>query len=185
MNGHGSPPLTGRCGRRSYRQLLWLLAIWFCALPFSSVLAEPTSVRVRFEWSDPEPRIWMGYVEMEGGQFSDFRVLGLDADQPGAYVLEHQRVRVWPRFATQRSGFETLVSGELDDVIRLRLRPESNSTVTESVDVTLRELLQQDVTRTGVVEGHRLTIRRAPGDKIRVGFPQNHMIFSPWRASSS
>ena len=177
MNGQGRPP-SPRCFRHVIQRLTLLLSAWIFA-PLPSVLAEPASVRLRFEWAGEEPTIWIGSVAIDGGMFTDFRILGLDADQPGAYVNEGERVRIWPRFATQAAGFEAMVSGELDDVIRIRLTPESDPESTESVDITVRELLHEDFDRRGLANGHRLTIRRAPGDEIRIRFPQDHMIFAP------
>lgn len=176
MNGQGSPKSWLALCNLTRHFVLGLVMCCCCAL--SQLSAEVTSVRVRFEWSGPEPDLWIGSIGIPGGSISDFRVLGLDPDQPGAYVNQGERVLVFPRFATSSSGFEAMVSGELTDVIHVALAAESDRTQGVTFDINIADILAGDIERE-LGRGHKLIIRRAIGDELRIRFPSDSMVFAP------
>ena len=176
MTGQGSPTSAIAFGARLWR-VLAIGTLWLCTLG-GTLGAEPTSVRVRFEWSGPEPALLVGSFRLSGGQFSEFRLLGLDADQPGAFVNQGEQILVSPRFSTRSSGFEALLTGELDDVLRIALSAESEQAPREPISISLADILQGE-SQWHLDQDQLLKIRRAAGDEIRVSFPGDVLVFEP------
>jgi len=176
MNGQGRPQSTSTLWYRTLRLIAGLVLLVSCAPTVCH--AAPTNIRIRVEWGGSESKLWRGSVAIPGGQFSDLRLLSVDADQSGAYVNEGERILIYPRFANEFSGFETIVTGSPDDVVQVSLTSDLDSSKPQPFEISIAQLIEKDF-ETKLDGGAKLTIKRCESDGIRIRFPGDSMVFSP------
>ena len=145
MNGQGSPPRASNlrfsildrflavCAQlfwhRSLGSWLNLRSAPVLILVFSCLLGRncnqthgaETNLRVRIYWGGVDEKLWRGRISIPNGKFSDLRLLGIDGDQPGAYVNRGDTILISPRYESSYVGFEATVTGDLENELRLSL----------------------------------------------------------------
>ena len=171
MYGQGSPPK-----RRVLRHLRVLLGIALIAP--CAVGAEPLGPRVRIVWGGGESRLWQGAISLSGGTISDLRVLGLEADQTGAFVRKGRgHLLVQPRMAHRYAGIEVRLSGADDAILRVALTPDRDSQAASEYEIAIGALKRSDQQVELDDKQNVLRISRAPGDDLQVRFERDSMVF--------
>lgn len=191
MNGQGSPnserarPGTGRARILRFHQELWmLLCCACCCFPLNIAAQEvteshsPITMRLQIEWGGAEARLWRGSISVAGGELSDLRLLGLDADQPGSFVGDKSRIRIEPRFSNRYSGVEVTVSAMSSSAVEIHLEQDAKTGSSSPIRIPLSELIGGPRTHE-LADGFRLRVARTVGDQLRVRVNRDSMVFSP------
>ncbi len=182
MTGQGRPRASrALAALRAGPGLRWAVqAVLALALVISARGAAAESVlRLRIAWGGGVARNWEGNVRLSEGQLSDLIALGIETDEPGSIWLDDRQVSVHPPSPRAYDGFD--VSVRADAAARLVVDLASNSKDVEPlhVELALRDLLAGTHTSTMDSTGNRLLITRSPGDKLRVKFARDALVFAP------
>ncbi len=191
MVGQGSPGILSRIAHAvlsrvpcALRRLCPILVgVIVCALVTASdaAAADPT-VLLRFSWGgDPSiARQWRGQISVDKGSAIFVRALGTDADEPGSVWTDGDHVEFRARSPKLIDGAEVEISAPLDAILSVNLGDAlRNDAPISSTKITISELLDRPFTKSIDKAGDRLTIRRAPGDQLRVTFNRDNLIFAP------
>lgn len=178
MTGHGRPPLP---------LVLLTAALWGAVAGSSSAQGDtpaspPLTARLRIEWGGGEPRSFGGRVSSTGGKLSDIVALGMESDEPGSIRLQDGAAIIEPRSTRTYDGFNVTVAADAAGQLELDLASTSpaGAEVRKNVRFTLAEVLQQTVvTDWPEAGGSRISVRRAPGDRLQVDLDRKHVIFTP------
>ena len=135
MNGQGRPipRLAPSWTWWPARIMLWFVAFCYCA----NTYANPESFRLHILWGGEQPRLWHGSISLSKGAFSELKLLGLDADQPGSLIIEGGSIRVAPRRSHRFDGLEVLATAPEDDVLRIELTPDNDAEATRRLEIPL------------------------------------------------
>lgn len=137
------------------------------------------NLRLQLAWGGPTHRLWRGVVHLPGGQFEDVRLLGLDLDQPGAFVVQQDRILVEPRRASQYSGLEvTVIANSRDDVMEFVLVSDQPDEVDQIIRIPIETLIEEGYAQS-LGKDQKLRIARAAGDTLRVRFSKPSLVFEP------
>src|ERR1700686_431217 len=100
MVGQGRPNTSPT----PFAKLAGLKVAWMCHLALAVQLALATvagavdsTMRVRIAWGGGAERQWQGTVRLSSGTFSDLRLLGTDADEPGSIWIDDDRIVIAQR----------------------------------------------------------------------------------------
>ncbi|HID21357.1 MAG TPA: hypothetical protein EYP14_03035, partial [Planctomycetaceae bacterium] len=133
------------------------------------------TVRLRFEWGNPQPQQWHGLLEMDAkGRFSRLRSLSLEADSEATIGTNGQTAWISRRFSRIYDGFDVDVTAPVDTRLILTLQTEQ---VDQRFETTVWEVCRAGVTFS-MADGGRLVIRRAPGDALRVRMDRPHLVYA-------
>jgi len=197
MIGHGSPtplhpPRAGfraPAARRAPPPPLrrgFALGLGLMLLVWAQAAAQET-MRVRVAWGGGRERLWEGAIWLSEGALSQPKPLGIEADEPGALWLElnepqtANRLLIRQRSARAYDAVEVLLAGPLTATLNVRLKAADDAADPISAEIPLG-LLVDEVHNSALDEqGNRLLVRRAPGDRLRVAFARDHLIFTPGR----
>ncbi len=162
--------------------------------------AEEGSIRLRLDWGGADEQLWQGVIAVSQGTLSEPSPLGIEADEPGSMWLDRG-----PLFAAPAAGNTQPQSTgpEMDQLVIRQRSPRTYDGVDVSVAApwdakllialwTLRAQsepkwitipLADLVSHSQVVQlddlGNRLSVRRAPGDMLRVRLERDFLVFSP------
>ncbi len=136
-------------------------------------------LRLRFEWAGQTPQRWNGLVRLGEGVFRDVQSVGMRADEPSSIVLSRNQVHVFPRSPGTYDGFDVSVRAPIDARLFINLDPIDQSMPSPNLELPISKLIdgydESKLERTD----HRLFVRRAPGDKLRVRLRRPSLVFSP------
>jgi len=187
MVGQGSPhtaPATSQrfVGRRScaiFRLLPGL--VYLCALfvTQSFVAAQDTDLRLRIAWGGGESRQWRAVISVSEGEFSEPVPLGLEADVPGSIEVLGNQVRLTQRSPRTYDGIDILVNASLDATLSVVLSPRDHKTEPYRESIKLSKLIKEYHTAPIDDRKNTLLVRRAPGDRLRLLFNRDHLVFWP------
>ena len=135
-------------------------------------------LRVQIAWGGNETILWRGEIRCDGGKFSNVRLLGLDADQPGSFVIDDSKIRIEPRFSNRYSGLEVTVSAPANASLDLSLKPDIELKDRSTVTIPLAQLSTESRT-IDLGNSHRIRVGRVAGDRLRVRLNRQRMVFSP------
>jgi hypothetical protein len=164
------------------------------------VAAGEESIRLRIDWGGAQEELWQGVIAISQGTLSGPSPLGIEADEPGSMWLDRG-----PLFAAPAAGqTPTQSTGpEMDQLVIRQRSPRTYDGVDVSVTAPLKAKLlialwksrgrsepkwitipvAELVSQPQVVQlddrGNRLSVRRAPGDKLRVAWEHDSLVFSP------
>jgi hypothetical protein len=178
MTGHGRPPLL---------LVLLTAALWGAAAGSSSAQGDtpaspPLTARLRIEWGGGEPRSFQGRIVASAGKLSDIVPLGMEPDEPGSIRLQDGAAIIEPRSTRTYDGFDVTVAADMTGELQLDLASTSptGAEVRKTARFKLAEVLQQTaVTDWPEAGGSRISVRRAPGDRLQVGLDRKHVLFTP------
>lgn len=204
MIGQGSPTARTLHGVRGIRKIITTLSALFalallCAAPDGGAAAHAQeqataqTFLLRFEWGGPRRVQWSGSISVDRGRFHDPAPLGMEADAPGSVTVENGQLVVAPRSGRRYDGVDVSVTAEPDAEITVRLVPVSTPDsaaaappntnesphTNKPVVIPLSQLLNQSHSDALDENGSQLVARRAPGDRLRVSFQREHLIFDP------
>jgi len=184
MFGQGRPRPPSRAPiALSRRAALWIrnsaLVLLFIVGAIDCALGEEITLRLRIAWGGGPERTWHGSLALDEGEFADLQTLGVEADEPGSVWLAAKN-RVQFRQPTQRSydGLDVTVRGESEARLVIELSGDGQQQP-RRVDLSLGELVSGSHGSDLDAEGNRLSVARAPGDRLRVDFEREHLVFAP------
>jgi hypothetical protein len=166
---------------------VWPAALCVCALlaiallsNSASVSAEETNMRLRVAWGGGESRQWRGTISISEGTLSELVPLGLEADEPGSIYLEQGKVVVNERSPRNYDGVDLLVTAALDATLFVDLTPVDPLTPPAGrIQIPLTSLVTEFQNEALDKQGNRLLVRRSPGDRLRVKFNRDSLVFAP------
>ncbi len=190
MIGQGRPNASRTPFARFARPMPWLArsalvrlcaaAIALCSVGVAAprARAAENSFQLRIAWGNGAERIWQGTIRLTHGKFSDLRALGIEADEPGSIWLDAEGIEIRQRSLRAYDGVDVTVTAELDDqlVISLSSDPE---TAAKPIEIPLRSIASQSHSSTLDETGNRLLVSRSAGDRLRIQFDRDNLVFSP------
>lgn len=149
-------------------------------LPCSAALAEgEISLRLRIAWGGGTPRSWHGTISLPGGTLAEFAPLGMEADVPGSMRLIDGAVHV-ARLGTRAfDGLDLLVTGPPESKLAIELVPDGRDAKPQRLEFKLATALDDVHNLALDDQQNRLIARRTPGDKLRVEFKRDSLVFEP------
>lgn len=152
------------------------------SLPAESVVPSAElsrQVNVQIAWGGTTAEPWRGSIELSDGQFSNMRLLGLDADQPGSFVAlpDKRRILISPRFPNRYSGLELTASGDLDDTIKVEIWKGTEKP--RPLIISLGDLQAGKGQTVQLEDGQSLRMARSAGDELQVRFHRDSLVFTP------
>ncbi len=215
MNGQGRPILVraaglpGQCrGAPTLRGLQLLFVVLFVVLfsfaGHSAIDAQEPSdlfdIRLRIDWGATVPLKWHGQIEMDGkGLIRDPRSLGIGRYVPGNKWFESpQLLRFQSVEATSYDGMDlSVIEAAADAKLVIRVTSREHPEQSKVFEYTIRDLVAGQISEdlfatddeSDLPKGS-LVVRRAPGDPLRLRFPNGPMIFGtsksvPWGIAPS
>ena len=186
MLGHGSPLtgslwLTEECsGHFDLIRLPMLAAFVLAALSSPLVAADgEVDVRLQIVWGGEQRRVVQGDVFLSHGRLGEVQRLGLEADLPGTLEVHATHASFRERTATSFDGLALRVQSNADATLTVRLSAGTEAPQTFRINVS-------DFLNDGSFHfnaplegGHRLVVRRSPGDQLRVHVERDALVFSP------
>ena len=149
---------------------------------------QPPTMRLRITFGGGQARIWTGWVTLSEGQFSNPQLLGLEPDEPGSMAMGVRLIQIRQPSPRSYDGLDIDVHAALDAVLRFRLAPADAPNDHRTFDIQLSDLID-GVHPSGEPEasrlddkGNRLVVSRAPGDRLRVMYQRDSLIFRPGEA---
>jgi len=197
MTGHGRPHAlhpsrTYKVPRfvGAWRKLACLsvapVLLILLILPPGTVAAQSPSasiddlqLQLRIAWGGGDNRQWRGEIRINSGRFLGYTPLGLEADEPGSMVFSPQQIKIEQRSPRIYDGLDLAVIAPRDAVITVRLTPLDDPTAVQVSEVTLASLLDSMHQSPLDSSNNRLLVRRAPGDRLRLHFARESLIFRP------
>ncbi|MDA1048883.1 MAG: family 10 glycosylhydrolase [Planctomycetota bacterium] len=202
MVGHGSPqkapkPTATSC--RTVPQGLWRclaelidrprIALALCAVFLLGLCQSDTNaigaeldLRLRITWGEVTQRHWNGLLQLSDGTFSEIRRLGLEANAPTAVTNLGGSLRIWQPSPVFFDGIDVRVLASDTATLTIVLQPDRNTNEEETVTLSLADFagnLKHSTTSRLDDQQNRLTVRRAPGDHLRVTTDRDSFVFSP------
>lgn len=190
MVGQGSPNASPEQGRslfgRGMRIIGRLATVMIVVCAAAPAWAQEVDLKLRASWSISAPRQFHATLSISEGQLLDLETIGMGADTPGSIYLEKEaegvarRVFVIEPGPQAFDGFDVTVRAPGDAVVRLEFTSaDGDRTVFAPIETTVSQLLEASVSDSlGDNEGH-CSLRRAPGDRLRVEFDRDHLVFAP------
>ena len=181
MAGQGRP----RASHAPFALWAWAVPWLSCAalmvlpcLSAARAIAAETSLQVRIAWGGGAERVWQGTIALSEGRFSQLLPLGIEADEPGSIWLADGRIEVRQRSLRAYDGVDVLVTADLDERLVVSLTDEAGKP-TKPIEIPLRQLVHQPYNGTLDTAGNRILISRSPGDRLRIRFDRENLIFAP------
>jgi hypothetical protein len=154
-----------------------VIVLWgACA---SSALAADASMRLRIAWGGGAERQWKGTVRASDGTLTEPQALGVEADEPGSIWEADGQIFVRERSPRAYNGVDVLVTATSDSKLSVALAPLTASEDASPIEIRLSEVVGESFSSQLDPQGNRLLVMRSPGDKLRVRFDRNSLVFSP------
>ena len=150
-----------------------------CLLLGSGGIAEAETLRLRVSWGGGEERQWHGTIAVRNGTVSEPQPLGMEADEAGSMWVEQGQLIVAQRSPRGYDGVELLVEAALQSSLVVSLSSSPNDTQGPAREISLAELTQNEFNPNLDDHGNRLSVRRAPGDQLRVRLNERSLVFAP------
>jgi hypothetical protein len=157
---------------------------WGLPRPAASAAEE---IRIRFTWGGGTAKRWDARAGIsDGGQLTDGRSLGLQADAPGSvFRSDDGRGAVWhvqPRIPRSFDALEITATADVEAVLTLELIADRDPLTRKVFEIPFRQLITEGFAAELDTTGNRVTARRAPGDKLRTFSDHDGVLFQPGEA---
>lgn len=196
MVGQGSPekapePTASRRMRHNLAKLICQsrIAFAFCALSLCSLyqggdraLGDELDLRLRITWGEVTQHHWNGILQLSDGSFSEVRRLGLEANAPTSVVNQGGALTIWQPSPVVFDGIDVRVAASDTATLTIVLQRDRDPESEETITLKLADFagnLKHTATSLLDSENNRLTVRRAPGDHLRVVSDRESFVFSP------
>lgn len=144
-------------------------------------------MRLRIEWGGGAARPYTGTIEVVGTDGQSGEVvgahtpLGLEVDAPGAMYVEQGRLCVEPRSPRVYDGVDIGVQGPADGKLLITLSTGvPGEPAPTRIEVPLKAVLHDTFhAQLGDVGANRISVRRKPGDRLRVMHNNASLIYKP------
>lgn len=194
MAGHGRPRSglrapARRQPKRTRNLGLVRVALWHFVLSLSASLlfaatsfADELDLRLRVTWGGGEARAWRGSLVARDGQLFQPKCLGSEADVADEFVLERDTLRFIQPIPMTSDGFDVQVVGTDETILEFELVPADRPESKKTAKIKLADYVQAArISHQDPLDdrGNKLHVQRAPGDRLRVTFERDALIFSP------
>ncbi len=152
-----------------------------CACGLGPVSGEEINLRLQIDWQSPKAKTWEGRVSIDQGQFSGMELLGFDAATPGSVILRRLHLLVHQTAKQKYNGAIVSVTGDEQATLRFEFIA-GGETKASVFSIGLKSLVDlTDRAKSFEVDsaGSRISVRRVPGDQIRVALNRPNLVFSP------
>src|SRR5580704_5516291 len=175
---------AGGCARA--RRWLALKAVLFvgCAVFLSAAPLDQTHrpVRVRFEWRSEKPECWAGVLETSQGSVADVASLGVAGDEAGTLWADGKCLWLGRRNASNRDGFELTVIAPPSAHLSFTLQAPGARGQRQRFECLLADLEGDRKCLSAKSAAWQLSVRRAPGDALRIVVDRANLIYRPGEA---
>src|SRR5579862_6062763 len=158
------------------------LPIFAAALLFLSAAPLDRSaypIRIRFEWGSEQPHAWAGLLETSLGTITLPASLGVDADETGTLWADGKSLWLQSRAPRAYCGFDATVIAPPSAHLCLTLQTEGSSAFRHRFEFDLAQLKPEPTVIAIKDHSASLSMRRAPGDVLRVAVNRPHLIYRP------
>ena len=184
MIGQGSPTVsqlpTARiagcvvvCAGRAVALLLSVQII----SSFAAAADEPMQVRIAL--GGGSERLWHGTVSLSEGMLSEPKPLGIEADEPGSMWIEQGQLKIRQRSARAYDGVDVQVHCPPDAKLLVDLTAADDPQHPIRIEVPLADVSDKFFDQMLDGFGNLLLVQRTPGDRLRVSFARDALVFSP------
>ena len=155
-------------------------ALFLCATIIGNSNAdEATNLRLTIAWGGGESQQWDTTIRITDGTFSNAVPIGLDADIPGSIDLNGSELHVTERRPHSYNGIDVTVSASLDSELIVELVPDGRDAERRREVINLKEIVG-GYHSVNIDERHNsFFVHRTPGDRLRVEFSRDSLVFSP------
>jgi len=144
-------------------------------------------VRIRLEWTGDKPEVWAGVLETSQGTIERPASLGVAADEAGTLWADGKSLWLQRRSPRLDDGFDVTVLAAPSARICFTLQTADFGELGRAVpggsrqqfEWTLSELRAKHLVFAFNDRTARLSVRRAPGDALRVSIDRPHLIYHP------
>lgn len=143
------------------------------------VADDQLDLRLRLAWGGGEDRAWQGTVRIQGGRLSEATALGREADESSTMASTDDGLSILQTAPRSYSGFDVRLTGDPGSEVTVELAPRDRPQQVKRVRYRLSELMQQTQSVEIDERRNRLVATRAPGDRLRVKFERESLVFSP------
>jgi len=147
-----------------------------------TVRAGDVDMRLRLTWGEGRVHAWRGRVTLSAGEITAAQRLAFEADSAGSTTRSGGQVRFWQRSASAFDGLDISLEAPEDAVLKIELEAPATGQPIRKFEMLLSEFRNnRTYFQTSPLddEGNRLVTRRAPGDRLRVQFEHDSLVFSP------
>jgi hypothetical protein len=145
------------------------------------------AMRLRIEWGGGAARPYTGTIEFvgpagNGGEVvSGHTPLGLEVDAPGAMYVEQGRLCIESRSPRVYDGVDIGIQGPTDGKLLITLATGvPGEPAPTRIEVPLKAVLHDTFhTQLGDAGANRISVRRKPGDRLRVQQNNTSLIYKP------
>lgn len=145
------------------------------------------ALQLRIEWGGGAARPYTGTIEVVGPEGTVGEVvgphtpLGLEVDAPGAMYVEQGRLCIEPRSPRVYDGVDIGIQGTADDKLLIALATGvPGEPAPTRIEVPLKAVLHDTFhAQLGDAGANRISVRRKPGDRLRVQHNNASLIFKP------
>ena len=166
--------------------LLWLLSVPASQYSGNALAAERSlssrpTLQLRIAWGGGTATSWQGTIAVSGGEILEHKALGVSWDEPGSMWIDEGVLHVEARSSREYDGVDIAIAGSLDSDLIISLQASDQQKQDSPLKIPLKELVQQPLhEQIGPKPlGNQVLIRRQPGDRLRVSFDNESLIFSP------
>ncbi len=152
--------------------------LWLAVVPSSRAMAAETTLQLRIAWGGGAERIWQGSIRLSQGRFTDLQALGIEADEPGSIWLDPAGVEIRERSLRAYDGVDVTVTADLDARLTVALADMAGE-AGKTVEIPLRDLVQQSHSSTLDSAENRLLVSRSPSDRLRISYGRENLVFAP------
>jgi len=136
-------------------------------------------LRVRIAWGGGSDRAWQGTCRVTPGSLVAATCLGREPDDPGSLVVANEQLKILQTRSRSYSGIDVHVRGSRESQLVIELAPRDRPNAIKRMSSSLGDLLQQSQSLELDDQRNRLIATRSPGDRLRVKFDQDHLVFAP------
>jgi hypothetical protein len=135
-------------------------------------------IRVRIEWSAAQSQVWAGVLETSQGTIVQPASLNGDADEVGALWADGKSLWLQRHRTTSKDGFDATLIADSSARLSYTLQTAGPQSWRHHIECALSDLGAEP--KVFLVKNHTatLTIRRAPGDLLRVSIDRPHLLYS-------
>ncbi len=187
MFGHGCPHCAPKTRDRFVRRhenafsRLLPVCVFLCALVVTlhPTFGQETNLRLRFAWGGGQARQWHATITVDNGTFSDAKPLALDPDVPGSIDVRDNEVRVHALSPRDYDGVDLRVDASLEATLVVELIPADAPHDRRREEIVLSQIIKDPHSVEIDDRKNFLLIRRSPGDRLRINFRRDSLVFAP------
>src|SRR5580704_17130963 len=136
-------------------------------------------VRVRFEWKCQKSECWAGVLETSQGTIAEPASLGVDENEAGTLWADGKSLWLGRRAPSDHDGFEVSVDATPSAHLSFTLQAARAGGPRQRFECLLSDLEGDSKCLSAKNSGLQLSVRRAPGDALRIVVDRPTLIYQP------